>query len=99
MRVALVLAAVALVAATAYFVLRPSQALPLRTTTLAPRSAAPAPSALIDPLDPGRPVLLDRSPRPAPSDWIKARPGFQSISAPRAICGSTLRGASTSSST
>ena len=77
MRVALVLAAVALVAATAYFVLRPSQALPLRTTTLAPRSAAPAPSALIDPLDPGRPVLLDRSPRPAPSDWIKARPGFQ----------------------
>src|SRR5688572_20801765 len=42
-----------------------------------PVPSAPA-SALVDPLAPGRPVLLDSAPRPASSgNWLSARPGFQ----------------------
>jgi hypothetical protein len=45
-------------------------------------SAAPSPTALVDPLAPDRPVNLDQVPRGEPADWIHARPAFQASRSP-----------------
>src|SRR5262245_57529130 len=44
-----------------------------------PRASAAkqASGALVDPLNPDRPITRDWAPRPAASDWVRARPAFQ----------------------
>ena len=69
-------AAVALVVVAGYVFLRPRIPLPLLPGPRA--SVAERPSdAIIDPLNPGRPIARDWAPRATTGDWVRARPGFQ----------------------
>ncbi|MEO6601320.1 MAG: hypothetical protein ABIQ16_15690 [Polyangiaceae bacterium] len=82
--IALGCTALALIAAAGYSEiyprLHPHVGQPVVASPVPPPSASvPAERAdrLVDPLDPERPILLDRDPRAAAANWVTARPAFQ----------------------